>query len=202
LSNLKNKRFPLKFNFSGKFAPKRDFQATLEQEGIVSTLGFLSATRKTPLDATTGQVKGKYDEPPLWIFPVAEKVNTEYQINILREDLESFHMLDDKTVTYRRKLAIRVLEPYELTESDAPGFLHLISITNVSLPHLLYRVHSVCWPRIRGFTSHLPLMEDPLFTVPASMMIRDEASDRSPLKDKTGVAKNSSAAKRPKTNEK
>jgi hypothetical protein len=91
---------------SGKFAPKRDIQDALDQENITSTLGFLSATRPAPLDPHTGRVKGKYDEPPLWIFPVADNVNTEHQINILREDLESFHMLDDKTVTYRRKLAI------------------------------------------------------------------------------------------------
>ena len=199
-------RFSLKFIFSGKFAPKRDVQVALEQEGITSTLGFLSATRKTPVDATTGLVKGKYDEPPLWIFPVAEKINTEHQINILREDLESFHMLDDKTVTYRRKLAIRVLEPYELLESDAPGFLHIISITNVTLPHLLYRVNSVCWPTIRGFTAHLPLITDPLFTAPPTIITQDqggdEPSERGPHKDKTGPVKNSSAAKRPKTNEK
>ena len=195
--------FNVKTNFSGKFAPKRDIQVALEQQGITSTLGFLSATRKTPVDATTGLVKGKYDEPPLWIFPIAEKVNTEHQINILREDLESFDMMDDKTVTYSRKLAIRVLEPYELTESDAPGFLHIISITNVTMPHLLYRVHSVTWPMIRGFTQHLPLIPDPLFTTPpTSFQSIDDASDISPLKDKTGPARNSSAAKRPKTTDK
>jgi len=191
--------------FSGKFAPKRDIQFALEQEGITSTLGFLSATRKTPVDATTGQLKGKYDEPPLWIFPVAEKVNTEYQINILREDLESFHMLDDKTVTYRRKLAIRFLEPYELTVSDAPGFMHIISITNVTLPHLLYRVHSVTWPLIRGFSEHLPQIPD-ADTAPPTMLIQDhngdDDSERSQPKAKNGLAKQSSPAKRVKPNEK
>ena len=193
--------------FPGKFAPKKDIQAALDQVGITSTLGFLSATRKVPVDATTGLVKGKYDEPPLWIFPVAEKINNEHQINILREDLASFHMLDDKTVSYRRKLAIKVLDPYELIESDAPGFLFIISTTNVTLPHLLYRVHSAAWPTIRGFTAHLPLMSDPLFTAPPSIITQDlptevDASDKAPQKDKTAPIKTSSPTKRSKPNEK
>ena len=200
-------RFSLKLPFPGKFAPKKDIQAALDQVGVTSTLGFLSATRKAPVDATTGLVKGKYDEPPLWIFPVAEKINNEHQINILREDLTSFHMLDDKTVSYRRKLAIRVLEPYELIESDAPGFLFIISTTNVTLPHLLYRVHSAAWPTIRGFTAHLPLMSDPLFSAPPTIISQDlptdvDATEKAQEKEKTAPIKNSSPAKRSKPNEK
>jgi len=192
---------------SGKFAPKRDIQDALDQENITSTLGFLSATRPAPLDPQTGRVKGKYDEPPLWIFPVADNVNTEHQINILREDIESFHMLDDKTVTYSRKLVIKVLAPYELLESDAPGFLFIISTTNVTIPHLLYREHSVTWPIIRGVTEHLPLRQDPFFTAHLARKIDEpdeptlsDSSDKALQKDKASSAKNSSLAKRTKHN--
>jgi hypothetical protein len=96
-------------------------------------------------------------EAPLWIFPVSPHLNNLHQIDILEEDLNNMNFTRDVTVTYPRTIHVKVLEPLELTESDAPGFLYLISIMRVTLPYLLFREHSVTWPYIRGFTQTLPL---------------------------------------------
>jgi hypothetical protein len=94
----------------------------------------------------------------LWIFPVAPHLNNLHQIDVLEENIMAMHWTRDVTVSCPRPINIKVMEPLELTESDAPGFLHLLSIMRVTLPYLLVREHSVTWPHIKGFTEFLPLV--------------------------------------------
>jgi len=147
--------------FSGKFAPKSDIHGQLEKVGIESTLNFLSGTRDvTVTDSIAAGGSGTPQLPkesPLWIFPVADNLNSPHQIDLLEENISSMHMTKDPTVTYPRSIHVRILDPYELTESDAPGFLFIISIMRVTLPYLIFRENSVTWPYIRGVTETLPL---------------------------------------------
>lgn len=126
----------------------------------MSTLHFLDAWKTAPIDEATGRAKADFKEPPLWFFPVASHLNNDAQIQLLKEAVTSFGGTQDPTATYPKRFTIKVLDPYELTEFDAPAFLFLTGNMRVTIPHLRFRVHSVTWPRIKGLTNTLPLAQD------------------------------------------
>ena len=144
--------------------PKPDIQRSLDQNGVDSPLNFLNAWKKAPIDEATGRAKPDFKEPPLWFFPVATHVNNAHQIQVLKDNVTGFEGTQDPTATYPKRFTIKVLEPYELTESDAPGFLFITGNMRVNIPHLRFRVHSVTWPRIQGLTHTLPLVKDTAIT--------------------------------------
>ncbi len=113
----------------------------------MSTLHFLDAWKTAPIDEATGRAKADFKEPPLWFFPVASHLNNDGGTQ-------------DPSTTYPKRFTIKVLDPYELTEFDAPAFLFLTGNMRVTIPHLRFRVHSVTWPRIKGLTNTLPLAQD------------------------------------------
>ena len=85
----------------------------------------------------------QFKEPPLWFFPAASHLNSDAQIQLLKDAVMSFGGTQDPTATYPKRLTIKVLERYELTEFDAPGFLFLTGNMRVTITHLRFPVHSV-----------------------------------------------------------
>jgi hypothetical protein len=175
-------------------------------------LNFLTGT-KPVLDITGSAGTAVQKDSPLWFFPVADHLNTCTQITLLEEKIGDFHLTKDITVSYPRTIHIKMLEPFDLTESDAPGFMYLLSVMRVTLPYLLYREHSVTWPYIKGFSETLPLAASPRFTNDVGISINDEESESrvsllqqneptTPTVAKPSSSKNEGSAKKGKANAK
>jgi len=132
------------------------------------------------MDLTGAGVGSTQKDSPLWIFPVADHLNNLRQIDLLEDKLREFNMTKDTSVTYPRTIHVKMLDPFELTESDAPGFIYLQSTMRVTLPYLLFREHSVTWPFIKGFSETLPLANHSRFTtehVPSKNMAQESPAD-------------------------
>jgi hypothetical protein len=134
------------------------------------------------MDLTGAGVGSTQKDSPLWIFPVADHLNNLRQIDLLEDKLREFNMTKDTSVTYPRTIHVKMLDPFELTESDAPGFIYLQSTMRVTLPYLLFREHSVTWPFIKGFSETLPLANSQRFTsVRTSSYTSDPVSPTGPM---------------------
>ena len=97
--------------------------------------------------------------PLCGFFQWLTHVNNAHQIQVLKDNVTGFEGTQDPTATYPKQFTIKVLEPYELTESDAPGFLFITGNMRVNIPHLRFRDYSVTRPRIQGLTHTNPLVK-------------------------------------------
>ena len=130
----------------GRFAPRPDIQARLDQAHITSTCDFLIATDRRSVK-----------EQPLWIFLAGPDLNSLSQLLLLIENIQSFDGKNNEASAYNQIFRPKVHEDYILKESDAQAFLYLLKTTRITIPHLLFRVDDPSWPIIKDYSEFLPL---------------------------------------------
>jgi hypothetical protein len=111
------------------------------------------------------------------------------------ENVQSFDGKQVENSTYNRVFRPRVIQDYDLKESDVPAFLFVANSSRVTIPHLLFRVDTPSWPVIKGLTESLPLQDQPndddSALKPTTLQLRDS--------DETATQKNNPKTKKPKT---
>ena len=170
--------------FAGRFSPRTDLLTKLENGGITSTADFLLPHEKNLIK-----------EQPLWIFIAGPTLNSTHQLLLLVENVQSFEGKQVENSTYNRVFRPRVIQDYDLKESDVPAFLFVASSSRVTIPHLLFRVDTPSWPVIKGVTESLPLQDQPndddSALKPTTLQLRDS--------DDTATQKNNPKTKKTKT---
>jgi hypothetical protein len=70
------------------------------------------------------------------------------------ENVQSFDGKQVENSTYNRVFRPRVIQDYDLKESDVPAFFFVASSSRVTIPHLLFRVDTPSWPVIKELRNH------------------------------------------------